>query len=169
MKNQNQKIENAKGNQSKNNEIDKKNLSNIKFDLGKGNNDLCNKEIKNSFNKGIYKSELMQELSSDEKKKFRGKIRRDLKRYISSILGKDRNNFERISSIYDFISFYQKYWRIQDLKIENFSNSNNKIDRKDYEDLLNYISSLMQGNKINDLNKMQSILEDQIKEMQKKG
>lgn len=169
MKNQNQKSENAiaKGNQSKNKEIDKKNLSNIKFDLGKGNKDLCNKEIKNSFNKGIYKSELMQELSSDDKKKFRGKIRRDLKRYISSILGKDRSNFERISSIYDFISFYKKYWRIQDLKIENFSNSNNKIDRKDYEDLLNYISSLMQGNKINDLNKMQSILEDQIKEMQK--
>jgi hypothetical protein len=169
MKNQNQKIEEKKGNQSKENQIDKKNLNNIKFDLGKGNSELCNKEMKISFNKGIYKDELMKELSSDERKKFRGKIRRDLKRFISNILGKDRNDYKRISSLFAFISFYQKYWRIQDLKIENFSSSRNEKDLKDYKDLLSYIESLMQGNKINSLDAMKEILNNQLNAMQDKG
>ena len=145
-----QKLQNAGSNSAylkkinadaKEENIDAKNLSNIKIDLSKGDPSLLNKEGNAGGRGKIYKG--MELLSSDEKKKFRGGIRKDLKNFMKSILGKDRKDEERKESIIAFMEFYKENWIIQDFKIESFSNSSNSIDRKDYIDLLSYLKSII--------------------------
>jgi len=116
------------------------NLKNIKIDLKKGKSNLLDKENRSS-SKSIYKG--LEGLSSDGMKKKRGEIRRLVKGYINSILGKDRSENERTKSIESFLSFYQSNWKIQDFKIENFSNSKNESDRKDMINLLDYLKSIL--------------------------
>lgn len=131
----------AKKSVSKKKETDSINVEKIKIDLSKGKKDLLTKEKSVSGKKDLYKS--VSHLSTEEQKKFRGKIRRDLHRFVNSILGKDRSNEERIASVKEFISFYKTNWKFVDFKIENFTHTNNSVDRKDYETLLKYVQSVL--------------------------
>jgi len=134
MKNQNLKIESK---ESKKENIDSLNLENVKINLSK-NSDLLTKESKNFNRKEIYKG--MQELSTDEKKKFRNKIRSKTKYFVNQILGKDRSEKERTDSIKEFLTFYKENWKIQDFKIESFTSKQNESDLKDLRNLLKYVS-----------------------------
>lgn len=128
-----------KGNAKKNAEKEI-NLENLKFDLSKGRKDLLNKESQ-SNSREIYKG--MDNLNSDDKKKKRSKIRRDLKNFRNDILGKDRSDKERENAIKSFMQFYKENWKIQDFKIENFSNAKNEIDLQDNIQLLDYLKSVL--------------------------
>lgn len=131
----------AKKNSKKEN-LDSVNLDNVKVNVSKGEKSLISKELNSiSVKRSIY--QIPEEMKGDEKK-FRGKIRRELKRFVSSILGKDRNEEERTKSISEFLKFYKKNWKIQNFKIEDFTNSTNESDKKDYLDLLNYVKSTME-------------------------
>jgi hypothetical protein len=125
------------------------NLSSVKINLKKGNRDLQNVESNSKSSKSIYKG--MESLSTDEKKIFRGKLRRKLSKFHSDILGNEsyqkshgRSDDDIINDIKSFISFYKENWMIQDFKIENFSSSRNEIDRKNYQNLLNFIQSTLE-------------------------
>ena len=117
------------------------NVEKIKINLSKGSKDLLTKESVFS-RKELYKG--MEGKNSEEKKKFRGSIRRELKRFVNSILGKDRSEKERENSIVEFLDFYKKNWKIQDFKIENFSQSKDESDLRDYKNLLKYIQSTLE-------------------------
>ena len=122
--------------------LDSVNLENVKVNVAKGKKELISKELNSiSVKRSIYS--IPDEMKGDEKK-FRGKIRRELKRFVASILGKDRNEDERKKSISEFLKFYKKNWKIQNFKIEDFTNSTNESDKKDYLDLLNYVKSTME-------------------------
>jgi hypothetical protein len=98
---------------------------NIKIDVSKiVVSDL--KETSTTNKKSIYKG--LEKMTSDEKKKFRSKIRRELRNYINDVLGKDRSNAEKVVAIENFLNFYKQYWIIQDFKIENFSEKKNPND-----------------------------------------
>ena len=133
-------MENQKTVTKKNTKKDALNISNVKIDIKKGKKDLISKEASFLSGKSLYKG--MDALSTDEKKKARGKIRRQLKSFINQILGKDRSEEERETSIESFMTFYQDNWMIQDLKIESFTNTRNDMDRKDCIDLLDYLKSV---------------------------
>lgn len=137
MKNQESKIEKSEKIQK-----DSINLESAKINLSKGKKELCDKESKTHSRKDLYNG--INNLSSDDQKKFRQKIRNQLKRFVSAILGKDRNDSEKEKSIQDFLSFYKENWRINDFKIENFSQSKNPIDLKDYSTLLEYVKSTLE-------------------------
>lgn len=117
-------------------QLDFLNVNKIKISLSK-NKELLTKEKSATNSKEIYKG--MNEMSTDEKKKFRGKIRRNLHNFVNQILGKDRSEKERIEGIKDFLKFYKTNWKIQDFKLENFSLSQNPADKKDYVNLLKYV------------------------------
>jgi len=121
--------------------IDQVNLSNVKVNLSKGNKKLLTKESVSS-RKEIYLGS--DQKTNEEKKKFRGWIRRELKRFVNQILGKDRTDSERIDSIEKFISFYKKHWKITDFKLENFSQCKNDMDLKDYRELLDYVKETLE-------------------------
>lgn len=78
----------------------------------------------------LYKG--MDDLSIKDQKKERSKIRRRLDNFISDILGMDRKKEEKESSIKEFNSFYKKNWKIQDFKIDNFSNQSDEDKRKEF-------------------------------------
>lgn len=116
------------------------NLSSVKVNLSKGQKSLITKE-KILSKREIYKgTDLMNQ---EEKKKFRGQIRRELQRFSNSILGKDRSNVEREKSVKDFLKFYRDNWKIQDFKMENFSQVKDPMTVKDLTDLLKYIQSVL--------------------------
>lgn len=110
----------------------------IKINLSGINPDLLSKS-RITTEKHIYIG--IDHLSQEDRKKFRGKIRRDLGRYVNQILGKDRKDEERIASIQSFLEFYKKNWKIMDFKIDNFSQSKNEMDIQDYKDLLHVVQS----------------------------
>lgn len=120
------------------------NLGNVKkkISLKKESLELIEKEGKDSLKgtsrKSIYKG--FESLSTDEKKTFRGKIRRDLNNFVKEILGKGRSNSEREKAIEEFMEFYKMHWRITDFRIENFSQKTNEGDIKDYKNLLKVVS-----------------------------
>lgn len=113
-----------------------------KINLSNAKKELATKENVSSSRKDIYLN--LSELSSDEQKKKRQRIRNQLKRFVSAILGKDRSDEEKEKSIREFLSFYRENWRITDFKIENFSQSKNKADHKDYETLLEFVKSTIE-------------------------
>lgn len=116
------------------------NLDGIKINLSKGKKSLLDK-VSVSSKREIYKgTDLMNQ---EEKKKFRGKIRRTLRSFTNSILGKDRSEKERTESVKSFLKFYKENWKIQDFKIENFSQSKDEMDLKDYKNLLIYLQSVL--------------------------
>jgi len=117
-------------------EIDQINLAAVKFDFAKDG-----KSLSNLSKKSIYKG--MEGMTGEEKKKFRGKIRRDLDRYVSIILGKDRGNEERKRGISEFLSFYRENWIVTDFRIETFSEKKNENDIRDYRNLLNVVSQAL--------------------------
>lgn len=117
------------------------NIDKIKVDVSKGKKDLLTKERSASGKKDLYKG--TSELSSEEKKKHRGKIRRELHKFCNNILGKDRSAEERTKNVKDFLKFYKDNWKVQDFKIENFSHSQNPTDQKDYKALLQYVQSVL--------------------------
>jgi hypothetical protein len=121
-------------------EIKGLNLKNLKIDLSKGDSSLLNIK-KNESSRDFYKG--MEGLSSDEKKKKREGLRRELKKFNADIRGLDRSNEERENAIEKFMEFYKENWKIQDFKIENFSNARNPIDKKSYIDLLSYLKSIL--------------------------
>lgn len=143
MENSKNQIKEGKGSSSK---IDSKkdsiNIENLKINLSKGKNNLLDKIESSNQRKSLYNG--MDQMGSEDQKKFRSKIRRELRRYINSILGKDRKEEERIKSIKSFMKFYKENWKIQDFKIENFSHSKNESDRKDITNLLDYLKSIME-------------------------
>lgn len=142
---ENQKIENPakekKVKKEKASKTDAINFEKVKINLSKGDKSLLSKTSVFS-KKSIYVG--LEKLNSEEKKKFRGFIRRELRRFVNQILGKDRSESERIDSIKKFLSFYKKHWQIQDFKIENFSQSKDEIDLKDYKDLLTYVKRTLE-------------------------
>lgn len=85
-----------------------------------------------------------ENMTSDEKKKFRGKIRRDLGRFVNQILGKDRSEDERTKSIQEFLTFYKSHWKITDFKIDNFSQCKDETDLQDYKTLLSVVKSALE-------------------------
>src|SRR5690349_8499402 len=141
MKNQNTSEKQIK--ESKNEKLDSVNLESVKINVSKGNKELTNKEGIKTSNKDIYSID-RKSMSSEDQKKFRQKIRRDSQRFVKDILGKDRSDESRTKSISEFLEFYKKNWKIQDFRIENFSQSKNETDLKDYTDLLNYVKSTLE-------------------------
>lgn len=136
MKNQEIKIEKAESKK------DSVNLASAKINLKNSKKELATKQKDQSSRKDLYVGVSL--LSSEEQKKFRGKIRRDLHRYVNNILALDRSDEEKEKYILEFLEFYKKNWKIQDFKIENFSMSQNPIDRKDYSDLLEFVKSTLE-------------------------
>jgi hypothetical protein len=118
------------------------NLDKIKIDLSKRDKSIPLDKIEISSNKSLYKG--MEGMKSEDQKKFRSKIRRSLHSFCNQILGKDRSEEERKESIKNFLIFYKMNWKIQDFRIENFSQSKDELDLKDYKNLLNLISSSLQ-------------------------
>ena len=131
----------AKKSVKKSTSTDSINIDKIKIDVSKGKKDLLTKEKSISGKKDLYKG--TEGLNSEEKKKHRGKIRRELHRYVNAILGKDRSNEERTQSVKKFLSFYKSNWKVQDFKIENFTHSQNDADLKDYKALLSFVQSVL--------------------------
>jgi hypothetical protein len=148
---QDSKIENSENQKVKNSPKVKKekkerstdaiNFDKVKVDISKGKKELITKERSVLSKKSLYKG--TDSLGEEESKKFRGKIRRSLHRFVNEILGKDRTNEEREKSVKAFLKFYKENWKIQDFKIENFSQSKNSTDLKDYIDLLRYVQSIL--------------------------
>lgn len=142
---ENQKVEkSAKGKKirkQKDAGTDAINFDKVKIDISKGNKSLITKERSVNSKKSIYKG--TEEMGEEDKKKFRGKLRRELRKFVNSILGKDRSTEERTQSILSFLKFYKKNWQLQDFKIENFSQSKNPTDQKDYSELLKYVQSTL--------------------------
>lgn len=126
--------------------VDSLNLSAAKINLKNSKiQELISKEGKEASaysNKHLYIG--LEKLGIDDQKKFRGKIRRDLKRFVSIILGKDKSEKEKIDAIVEFMEFYKKNWKMTDFKIENFSSSKNESDLKDYKNLLYVIRTSME-------------------------
>lgn len=119
------------------------NLESAKINLQNSKKELANKESKNGQSKKeIYIG--LKELSTDEQKKFRQRLRSKLKRFVSEILGKDRTDAERTKGIQDFLIFYKENWKIQDFRIENFSGTKNNSDLKDYSNLLEFVKSTLE-------------------------
>lgn len=117
----------------------------IKINLSKSKKNLQSKEYSLKGSKNIYKS--LPENKEDQKK-FRGKLRRELKNFIRDILGskmiqnqRGRSEEDIILSIKSFLSFYKKNYLINDFKKENFSKSNDPELDKEYSDLLEFIQS----------------------------
>jgi hypothetical protein len=117
------------------------NLDKVKIDLSKGKKDLLSKERSLASKKELYKG--TEGIGEEEKKKFRGRIRRMLHRFVNEILGKDRRPEEREKSVKAFLKFYKENWKVQDFKIENFTQSKNEVDVKDYKNLLLYVQSIL--------------------------
>ncbi len=122
--------------------IDSMNFENVKINVSKGLTELTTKESKTLSQKDLYL--LSSDLSSEERKQFRQKIRRDVQRFISDILGKDRKENERTEAIQKFLSFYSKNWRITDFKLENFTQIKNESDLKEIKNLLDYVKSTLE-------------------------
>lgn len=116
------------------------NLNSVKINLSKGKKILLDK-VSVSSKREIYKG--TDQMNQEEKKKFRGKIRRNLRSFTNSILGKDRSEKERTESVKNFLSFYKENWKIQNFKIEDFSQSKDEMDLKDYKNLLIYVASVL--------------------------
>lgn len=127
--------------ETKSQNTDQVNLSQVKVKLGK-NKDLITKEGRSTSSKEIYRN--TETLSIEEKKKFRGKIRRNLKNFVNTILGKDRSDSERETGIKEFVEFYKKNWKLNDFKVENFTLTQNETDRKDYANLLKFVKDSLE-------------------------
>jgi len=117
------------------------NLENVKVQVKKGKKELITKKAVNARH-SLYKG--TESMKQEEMKKFRSKIRRTLRSFVNQILGKDRSEEERTKSVKDFLSFYKKTWKINDFKIENFTQSKDDADLKDYKDLLVFVSSTLE-------------------------
>lgn len=122
---------------------DQINISNAKVNLKKGKKELVTKER----NEGKSRKEIYIGLpeSTEDQKKFRQRIRSKTRRFVNDILGKDRSDAERETSIQDFLKFYKANWKVQDFRIENFSGSKKESDLKDYAALLQYVASTLEG------------------------
>ena len=71
-------------------------------------------------NASIYKDEFSKDAKS---KSIRRMIRGKLKKNLFDFLGKDRNESQRKDALNNALIDYRIYWRIQDFKIESFSNA----------------------------------------------
>lgn len=137
-------MKNSKNQNQDSRNQDSINLSNIQIDLAKRDKNIpLDKETVKS-NKSLYKG--MEGMKGEDQKKFRSKIRRALQSFCNQVLGKDRSEEERVASIKSFLKFYQENWKIQDFKIENFSQSKDLDDLKDYKNLLALVQSSLSGN-----------------------
>jgi len=140
------KNETVKNNEVKSSNLDSSNLSAAKINLKKGKiSEIMEKEGKEGTayaNKHLYIG--LEKMGIDDQKKHRGMIRRNLRRYVSIILGKDKSELEKVNAILEFIPFYKKNWKITDFKIENFSSSKNESDLKDYKNLLFVVRESME-------------------------
>jgi hypothetical protein len=72
----------------------------------------------------------------EDKKKFRTKLRRRIHKFYTDICIY-QDNLE--SDILEFMEFYKANYKIQDFKIENFSNSRNADNLKAYSKLLDIV------------------------------
>jgi hypothetical protein len=115
------------------NQVDEINLANVKFDFSKDG-----KNLSSVSNKSLYKG--TEGMTTDEKKKFRRDLRKNLSQFVSVILGKNRTNEERKQGISDFLKFYRKNWIVTDFRIETFSEKRNEGDLKDFKNLLQVVS-----------------------------
>lgn len=125
--------------------VDSANLESAKINLSKSNFNFEESGISSSrktSNKSLYIG--LDSMSTEEKKRHRSKIRRNLDNYMKDILGKDRTSKERETAVGDFLSFYKKNWKITDFKIESFSEKTNEIDLKNYKMLLDFVKSVIE-------------------------
>lgn len=107
---------------------DNANLSKIK----KGSKEKGeNKKINRS---SLYKG--VDHLSMKDQKNKRSKLRNRLDAFCKSILGLDRSKDEKENAIKEFNQFYKENWKINDYKIDNFSNRSDESQRKDYQLIL---------------------------------
>ena len=94
----------------------------------------ASKEKKDITRSSLYRG--VDQLSMRDQKKERSKIRRKLDAFCNAILGKDRSKEEKDASIKEFNAFYKKNWKLNDYKIDNFSNRSDEDQRKDYQSIL---------------------------------
>jgi len=106
---------------------DDANLSKIKEGKGKDQEKKINRS---SLYKGI------DHLSMKDQKNKRSKLRNKLDGFCKSILGLDRSKEEKDKSIKEFNQFYKENWKINDYKIDNFSNRSDEMQRKEYQLIL---------------------------------
>jgi hypothetical protein len=92
------------------------------------------KEKKDISRSSLYNG--IESLSMRDQKKERSKIRRRLDAFCNAILGKDRSKEEKEKSIKEFNAFYKKNWKLNDYKIDNFSNRSDEDLRKEYQLIL---------------------------------
>lgn len=125
MQNQSETKKGTKG--SKSSKTDKANKEVVKDSL------LEKRGIDARKNLYSFKHEGM---TGEEQKKFRSKIRRDLARFCNQILGIDRSEEERGNALKEFLTFYRKTWKINDFRIENFTQKKNDEAIEDYRKIL---------------------------------
>jgi len=131
MKNSKSEVAGSKKISLKNAKTDGANLSNIENAI-KGN---AGTKTQINASKSLY----LHDLKGEEAKKFRSKIRRKLAAFCNIILGKDRSLEEKKEGVAEFLKFYKANWKLNDLKIESFTQSKDESDLKDYRDLLKFI------------------------------
>ena len=83
----------------------------------------------------LYKG--LDNLSIKDQKIKRSGLRRKLDKFISDCIGKDRKKEEKEISLDGFLQFYKENWKIQDFKMDHFSNQIDPDFRRDAEILLN--------------------------------
>ncbi len=119
------------------------------IEIKKGKLDSANlKNLSGKDQRGnLYNHSALQELKGKSDKEKRGFLRRKLESFRSNILGIDRKKEEREKSLKEFISFYKKFWRIQDFKFESFSNQKDSDFQRDYEKILKDAKIHLEGRK----------------------
>lgn len=121
------------------------NIDKVKVNLKKADKSVSLDKTAVQASKSLYKG--TDGMKGEDHKKFRSKIRRGLHSFCNQILGKDRSEEERKASVKSFLSFYKINWRVQDFKIESFTQSKDEADLKDYKDLLKFVASSLEKGK----------------------
>ena len=80
------------------------------------------------------------------KKKRRSFIRRNVEKFYRKIFIKGYSDQKESDLIIEFLEFYKENWKIQDFKIENFTNQKNETDIKNYRKLLEVSQKFLSDN-----------------------
>lgn len=86
----------------------------------------------------IYKidSEIWGMMEDKERKSFRSKKRRELQNFINAILGRDRNDDERLLSIKEFKKYFKENYISSSLDSSALYSGNDENKRKDINNMI---------------------------------
>lgn len=127
MEKSNAKISKSKGSKKSSKKSDSANAEKIKNSLLEKRGIDAKKNLYSFDHAGM---------NAEDQKKFRSSLRRKLFKFSNSILGIDRTNEEREESIKEFLKFYKSNWKINDFRIENFSQKKDESAIGDYKKIL---------------------------------